>query len=471
MTEHERPTRRRYLQLVSAGGVAGLAGCGGVLDDSDSEDDGSSDDAGSGNPDSDDESPNDDTESRTEESLTIGHVGPEGNPLGVGSVRAAAMAVEEVNADGGVAGAAVELITGDTAASPAEAQTVVEEMISQDGADVIVGGFAGTVTRAVIELTGEFEVPYLSTAARDPRLSTDFVDEEYEENRHYFRVGPLNAELQTEAMRDYAVHLSDRHGWNSLSFYFDDAAWTQVYADQLPGLLQNAGLDIEVVGPVPIDNPDLSSLIRQTREEGADYILRFFAHVQNSPAQLLAPWHEAQYDFGIEGVHVAGMHPELDELTEGVCVYEGTGQYGGGGVAPITENTLEFTQSYRNRYAGEDSPRGSPMYMGLVTYDAIHLVASVLDGLGTTTPADRLDDYVDAMLGAEFTGITSEISFYDRDGEFPHDLRPTRNGSGEITNYPFTQWQPAEGDRPGSVECVYPVEYQTADHLQPAWME
>jgi len=459
MSEPKRSTRRRYLAVASAGSVGVLAGC--LSDDDSSGDDGSTADSN----DTIDDEP--ETNDSSEETLTIGHIAPGGSPLGVGSLRTAEMAVEELN--GRDTGLRVELKSRDTRADPVQAQTAVDELINQEDADVIVGGFSSEVARQVIELTSAFDVPYLSTGPADPNLSTNFVGESYDEYKQYFRIGPLNAEFQTEAIRDYCVHLSDRHGWNSLTFYRDNAAWTEVYGNQLPGLLEDEGLTIEASDAVGRDSPDLSPLITETRETGADYVLRLFAHVSNSPSQLLAPWHEAQYDFGIEGIHVAGMHPELDQLAEGVCVYEGTGQYGAGGVAPITERTQPFIEDYR-AVSGGASPAGSPMPMGFGTFDAVHLLADVTAEIGTTRFSSNLDAFVDAMLGVEFTGVGSEISFYGPDGEYPHDLKPTRNADGQITNYPFTQWQP-DDDRPGQIECVYPTGIQTAEHVQPAWMQ
>ena len=65
-----------------------------------------------------------------------------------------------------------------------------------------------------------------------------------------------------------------------------------------------------------------------------------------------------------------------------------------------------------------------------------------------------------------------EISFFGPDSEFPHDLQPTRTADGVITNFPITQTQPTtEDERPGQVECVFPGPVETAQHLQPEWMQ
>ncbi|MGM0718402.1 MAG: ABC transporter substrate-binding protein [Halobacteriota archaeon] len=457
---YEGTTRRKVIQTIGVGTAAtALAGCGSLVGDSDGE-------GGS---------------------LSIGHIGPEASVLGVGSLRAAEMAVEKVNNDGGVMDEDVELVTGDTAVSSSEAEIVVEEMIAEEDVDVIVGTFQSEVGRAVIDLTSEFDVPFISTGPAAPDLVTGFVGEDYDTYKHYFRVGPINSALQAEAMGDYMTYLSDRHGWNSMAFYRDQAAWTEVFGEDIPGIVEERGLTIEAQDAITIEEPDLSPIVSTAEEEDVDFILRFFAHIGASPQQIYPEW-RGELEFGIEGIHVPGMHPEYDIATQGTNIYETTSQTGAGGAAPITEFTQPFIEDYVDEYADDEfdagTPDGSPMYMGYGTYDAILLLQDVLNEIGSTSPADNLDDYVDEMLSTEpgrIDEISGGLEFYGPDDEYPHDLRAVRDSDDMITNFPVTQFQPYDdgnvatveyegSDRPGQVECVFPESYRTAEHQMPDWM-
>lgn len=475
MSENGQTDRRRYMQIVGATGIAGVAGCSDLVTDDEGE---SSTDSRNGDDNTGDdengESERTEPDLDFENAIRIGHIGPAGNVLGIGSERAAEMAVDSINDAGGIGGEPLELLTGNTRVDQGEAEAVVEEMITQDDVDVIVGGFQSEVVRAITHLTSQFDIPYVSTGAADPSLSEDFTAEDYEQYKNYFRVGPLNRAFQTELVRDYCVHLADRHGWNSLTLYWDQAMWAVPFGNQLPDMLTGEGLDIVEEEAIRIQSPDLSPHLHTTESSDADYMLRFFAHIQSSPAQLLAQWHQDQLEFGIEGIHVPGQHPEYDIATEGLNIYETTGQAGGGGVAPITENTVPFTEQYRERFAeatfDPSTPNGSPMQMGFGTYDAIQVVAEAIESAGVR-PTEDLDAFIDAMLGIEHTGVSGEISFFEQDAEYPHDLRPMRNGDGTILNFPVTQVQPNdEDDRPGRTECVFPEPVSTAEHLQPEWM-
>lgn len=431
MGAYEGTSRRKVIQTIGAGAIAtGLAGCGDLI--------------GTG-----------------EDEVIIGHLAPLDNPLGVGSQRTAEMALD--NLGGEINDQEVELIHEDTRAEPSEAQTVAEELIQADDADILVGTFQSEVARSLMELTSEFGVPFLTTGPADTGISTEFPGADYETYKNWFRIGPINTDLQAESMADYCASLNDQHGWEDVAFLRDNAAWTERFAELVPGYLEDRGLNVVMDDAITIENPDLSAVVSDVVDSGADFALRFFAHIDGG--EMLGIWHEAEHDFGIEGIHVNGMLPAYFALSEGVSLYETTAQTGGGGATPITEHTVPFVQDYAERYEGQDPPTGAPMYMGFATYDAIGLIAEVLEEIDSTTPRDDLDDFVDAMVDIEYTGAAGVITFYGEDGEFPNDLQEMRNPDGEIMNFPITQWR--EG---GEIECVFPPEFETAEHVKPHWM-
>jgi branched-chain amino acid transport system substrate-binding protein len=257
-------------------------------------------------------------------------------------------------------------------------------------------------------------------------------------------------------------------------------------------LLEERGLTIENGNgsgqAITIQDPDLSQILSTAENQSVDYVLRFFAHISSSPSQIYPEW-KGNLNFGLEGIHVPGMHPEYDIATQGLNLFETTSQNGAGGAAPITDATQPFTEEYVDNYAADSfdaaTPDGSPMYMGFGTYDAILVLQNALNEAGTTSPSDNLDDYVDAMLStepADAATISGGVEFYGPDERFPHDLKADRDSEGKVVNFPVTQFQPFDGEydspaevdygseRPGQVECVYPESFRTADHRQPSWM-
>ncbi|WP_242509305.1 ABC transporter substrate-binding protein [Natrinema altunense] len=397
--------------------------------------------------------------------LTIGHLAPMSNPLGIGSKRTVDMAVEELNDDGGFNGEQATVITKDTRTDPSEAQSVTEELIQQEDVDLLIGTFNSETTQSILDLTAEFDVPFMITGSAAPSLVTDYAGSDYDTYKNVFRIGPINSDFQAESIADYCAYLNDQHDWDRVAFLRDQAEWTEPFGEQIPGLLSERDLEIVYQDALSIEGTDFGPVMSDVNESDADFVLRFFAHIDGG--DMLTRWHEGQYDFGIEGVHVSGMLPTYNELYDGAATYETTAQSGAAGVTSITERTQPFVEAYSSRYQDADeAPIRAPMYMGFNTYDGIHVFKEAIDSLETTDTRNNLDDFVGEMLDIDITGVAGQLSFYGPDSDYPHDVREDRRADGTITNYPVTQWV-----GPEESECVYPDEHRTADHQLPSWMQ
>jgi len=94
------------------------------------------------------------------------------------------LALEEVNASGGVLGRKLELVTRDDGGTPGDAVRVAEELISREKASLLMGTFASHVGLAVANLASQRKVLFL---ASEP-LTDKIVWENG--NRYTFRLRP-----------------------------------------------------------------------------------------------------------------------------------------------------------------------------------------------------------------------------------------------------------------------------------------
>jgi len=104
--------------------------------------------------------------------IKIGLVAPYQIPVGQDMDRAARMAVEEINAMGGVYVSSlgknlnIQLVTGDTEnANPDAAVNEVTRLISQENVDLLIGGFGSSATLAGEVPAIDARVPYIITGA------------------------------------------------------------------------------------------------------------------------------------------------------------------------------------------------------------------------------------------------------------------------------------------------------------------
>ncbi|MFI6940873.1 ABC transporter substrate-binding protein [Streptomyces sp. NPDC050418] len=105
------------------------------------------------------------------------------------------LAVEEVNAGGGVAGRPVELLVRDTAANPQRAAAAVEELAAL-GVAALAGEYHSVVARAAAATAESLKLPFLCSSAVIDALTE-------EPARHVARIAPP----QSRGWRLYGDHL------------------------------------------------------------------------------------------------------------------------------------------------------------------------------------------------------------------------------------------------------------------------
>ena len=76
------------------------------------------------------------------------------------------MAVDEINAAGGVNGKQIDLIVEDTMGKPDAGRSAIEKLILRDHVIAIGGGYSSSVTWATIAIAQQNKVPFLSTHVR-----------------------------------------------------------------------------------------------------------------------------------------------------------------------------------------------------------------------------------------------------------------------------------------------------------------
>jgi branched-chain amino acid transport system substrate-binding protein len=112
------------------------------------------------------------------------------------------MAVKEVNAAGGVLGRDVELLINDNKSEPAEATSIAEKLLSQDGISASLGAATSGNFRAVIPIAESYGVPILSASATADEDIT--VDKNGNVRQFVFRTCYTDS-FQGKVMADFAA--------------------------------------------------------------------------------------------------------------------------------------------------------------------------------------------------------------------------------------------------------------------------
>ena len=94
------------------------------------------------------------------------------------------MAIDTVNAAGGVQGRAVRLLERDDEGKAERAIAAAEELIARQGVVGLLGGYVDSLVGPVSEVAERARVPYLAAASLDERLTA-------RGHRYFFRVSSL----------------------------------------------------------------------------------------------------------------------------------------------------------------------------------------------------------------------------------------------------------------------------------------
>jgi branched-chain amino acid transport system substrate-binding protein len=289
------------------------------------------------------------------------------------------LAVEEVNAAGGVLGRKLELVTRDDGGTPGDAVRVAEELISRERVDVLMGTFASNVGLAVANLANQRKVLFL---ASEP-LTDKIVWENG--NRYTFRLRP-STYMQTAMLIPEAAKLKKKR-W---AIVYPNYEYGQSATESFKKLLKQAQPDVEFVAEQApaLGKIDAGAVVQALADARPDAI---FSSLFAADLQRFVREGNTRGLFRNTMVfNLLAGEPEYldtlkDETPEGWWV---TGY-------PWSEiNTPEhhrFRDAYQKRW--KDYPRQG----SVVGYSAVHAVANAVRKAGSA----NTEKLVEALKGLE----------------------------------------------------------------------
>src|SRR5712671_1997413 len=193
------------------------------------------------------------------------------------------LAVEEINAKGGVLGKKLEVISRDDGANPGDAVRVANELVTREGVNVIAGTFLSHIGLAVTEFAGKEKVFFLAAEPLTDKITWQ------NGNRYTFRLRP-STYMQVAMLIPHAV-AAKRKRWALIYPNFEygqsAAAWfkemmkkaqpdVEFVTEQAPPLGRvEAGTVVQAIDDAKPDGvfnvlfgPDLAKLVREGTTRG-----------------------------------------------------------------------------------------------------------------------------------------------------------------------------------------------------------
>ena len=362
------------------------------------------------------------TAARAEEPIRIGVIGEESAVAGASLTRAAAMAADDINARGGVAGRKIELFTYDDHSSAADAVRAFQRAVSQDHVVAVVATYISEVALALEPWSARLHIPFITTGAASNEISRQ-VHEHYDRFKYTFH-GWLTSAFIAQSICD-AEHdlLVEPFRMKTAVIMSEDAAWTPPLDVRYEECLPKAGLQVLDHIRFNPDTTDFAPIFRQIEAKKPDVIITGISHVGVQPT---VQWRDQQVPIPMAGQSSQATTSTFWKDTNGAANGVITASAAAPGVA-ITPLTIPFSEAYQKRFGD------SPSYSGYTTYDAIHVLADAVKRAGSTD-ADKL---VAAMEQTDMVGTVGRWQFYGRNDQFTHAIK---YGPGLITGVTL-QWQ------------------------------
>ena len=286
--------------------------------------------------------------------------------------RGAELAMEEINAAGGVLGRQLALVIRDNEHKLDRGVAQTRELIEREGCAAILGSQGSFIGLAVIDTIHELKVPWFGLAVG----GVGIVENNRSPN-YMFRVATNDREV-AKFLVSYAL---DKTGGKKLAILNEDTGWGVPAIADLQAALKEKGLEPASADKMKVGDSDFTPQMLRAKNAGADTILSFSNAVEMANAlkagnkmsykpKVLSAWGLANPTFP----SLAGA------LADGVMVMQ---------TFTFVQNTRpkavalfkRFTDKYKDIKDANEVP--FPSYTANA-YDATHMIALAAKKAGST---------------------------------------------------------------------------------------
>ena len=357
-------------------------------------------------------------------------------------VDAATLAVNEINAKGGVLGRKLELVVADETVDPQQGVAAINKLTSDDHVNVLIGGYSSGVQLAQLPHIARSKTVFLDVGSASPSI-TDFVRKRYDQYKYIFRVNPLNSAHQADQLVGFVTgKLKPTFGIKKIAVVGENAKWVQGLVPVLVKGVEAGGVKVAMQELFDPDMADFSPIFAKVKSSGAQYMLVILSHANSDV--FVKQWYDSKLPIPIGGIDVKSQDPDFFKRIGGKAISEvSTNSVLD---APLTPKTVPFWKDFTGHY------HRAPVYTAPGAYDAVHIYAEAVER-AKSTAADKI---IPVLEKTKYVGTQGTYVF-----DKQHDVEP---GPGRL-NLLFVQWQDG-----GKRVVVWPKSLANGKMILPPWM-
>ncbi|MBY0380636.1 MAG: ABC transporter substrate-binding protein [Xanthobacteraceae bacterium] len=287
-------------------------------------------------------------------------------------VRGLSLAMDEINAAGGVLGKKLELVVRDDESNPAKGVVAARELVQREKVAVMFGGLDTPVSMAIVPFANQSKVPFIGVWAAGTAITSNGAADNY-----VFRVSAVD-KLVDEALVNYAVKT---YGAKKPGMILINNPWGESNEGGLKAALAAKGLPFAGIEKFQDADVDVVPQLTRLKDAGADTLF-MVANVAPS-SQVVKSLERMGWSVPV----ISHWGPAGGRFTE---------------LAGPAAEKVHFIQTFS--FAGKTSPKAEAVFMALKkkypevktfadatpavgianAYDAMHLTAMAVAKAGST---------------------------------------------------------------------------------------
>lgn len=190
--------------------------------------------------------------------------------MGVSVRSALRIAVNEINAVGGVGGRKLQLVERDDKADPATGLAIAEELVHKEKVVATIGYCNSGVAAKAIDVYQKAKVPLIIPVATGTAITRKFAPPAAPEN-YIFRVAMAD-QLQVDFILKEMI---DKRGLKKIAVFADDTGYGEGGLKDVERLLAARGMQPVIVERFKQGTADLTPALTRARDAGADVLFTY----------------------------------------------------------------------------------------------------------------------------------------------------------------------------------------------------
>ncbi|WP_340110321.1 substrate-binding protein [Pikeienuella sp. HZG-20] len=298
-------------------------------------------------------------------------------------VQSTELAVEEINASGGILGRQVRLEVADDESSASGAQRAFDDLISSRNANVIISMETSAARNAALPIVEKSKTPYIYTS----------LYEGHSCNQYLYANGPVVDQM----VGPIIDHFMKNENASTFFLVGSDYAFGRGMLEFTRDYIESHGGEVVVEEYQPIDATDWTAIISAMNRNNPDAVI--MATAGGAPNVTL------QRQFKAAGIKALVGNLSVDELTAQSMGEDAEGIY----FSASYLSTLD-TPANTDFRARMEKKFGDKLYlpndMSVPQYDAVYLYKAAVEKAGSLDDTDKI---IEALAEVSFDGPRGRV--------------------------------------------------------------